>query len=250
MKKDTAIVILAAGMGKRMKNPNLPKVLVEMLGKPLLAHVMDEAQKIDPKEIVVITGHMREKVDTFLAEKYSFAKTAIQEEQLGTGHAVDQAEAALKDFEGNVLILCGDVPLLRHSTLKNFINFHNENNADCSVLSADAPDPTGYGRIVRDSEGNFLKIVEHKDATEAEKEITEFNSGVYFVDAKLLFNSLKQVSNDNAQGEYYLTDIIEILAINGKSVQAYKGAKFEELLGVNSPEQLEECERYHKLLNG
>jgi UDP-N-acetylglucosamine diphosphorylase/glucosamine-1-phosphate N-acetyltransferase len=240
-----AVVILAAGKGKRMKNPDLPKVLVALNGKELLGHVLDMTSSLNPSRNVVVAGHFKEKVIDFARGTYPELNIefVIQSEQLGTGHAVDMARHELSDFDGEVLILAGDVPLLSAETIQKFIDYHYSNNLDCSVLSTIAPDPTGYGRIVRDKSGDFQRIVEQKDASEEEKQIDEINSGVYFVDAGLLFDSLKNVSNENAQGEYYLTDIVAILKANGKSVGAFSGADYDELLGINSPEQLQEAEK-------
>jgi UDP-N-acetylglucosamine diphosphorylase/glucosamine-1-phosphate N-acetyltransferase len=247
----TAIVILAAGKGKRMKNPNLPKVLIPLKSKPLIGHVLHTAFELDPEKIVLIIGHLKESVIDFVKGMNSrIIEYAVQERQLGTGHAVAQAEDALKDFQGDVLILCGDVPLLRSTTLKKFIEEHKSAGSDVSVLTAEAPDPTGYGRIVRDAEGNFIKITEEKDATEEEKKITEFNSGVFFVESVLLFDALRQVSNENAQGEYYLTDIIDIARNRGKKTCAFKLADFDEMQGVNSPEDLERAEKKYEELYG
>ncbi|MFP4527104.1 MAG: sugar phosphate nucleotidyltransferase [Candidatus Kapaibacterium sp.] len=244
-----AIVILAAGKGKRMKNPNLPKVLVPLKDKPLVGHVLDTAFRLDPEKIVLIIGHLKETViDYVKGMRSDLMEYAVQEHQLGTGHAVAQAEPKLEGFDGDVLILCGDVPLLRESTLRKFIDSHREADADVSVLTADAPDPTGYGRIVRDSDGDFLRIVEEKDASAEEKKITEFNSGVYFVKAELLFSALREVGNENAQGEYYLTDIIGIARDRGKRAAAFKLADFDELQGVNSPEDLERvAQKYEEI---
>ena len=235
MNKNFSVVILAAGKGKRMNNPDLPKVLVELAGKPLLGHVLDQVNEISADNTVVVVGHKKEKVISFVENNYNGNISCVeQNEQLGTGHAVDQAEPVLKDYPGDTLILCGDVPLLKASTLQNFIDFHNQQNADVTVLSTKIDNPFGYGRIVRDSEGNFLKITEEKDADEEEKKINEINSGVYILNTASLFESLKKVSNNNAQGEYYLTDIIDILRGKNANVQAWAGAEFNELQGVNS----------------
>lgn len=246
-----AVVILAAGLGKRMKNPELPKVLAEMAGKPLIGHVLEETNKLSPDKIVIVVGYHREKVIDYVKSlDIDNIEYVVQEEQLGTGHAVDQARENLKDFDGSVLILAGDVPLLSSGTLKKLINWHITENDILTVLSTNAPDPTGYGRIVRDQSGKFQKITEQKDASEEELKLHEVNSGVFILARKPLFDSLSKVNNNNAQGEYYLTDIVEILKEENQIVKAYCGAKFEELQGVNSPEQLEKAEQvYHNLKN-
>ncbi len=237
-----AVVILAAGKGKRMKDPEMPKVLVELAGKPLLGYVLEQAVKLNPEKIVVVVGHGKEKVidyvNSFELDNVDFVE---QEHQLGTGHATMQAGPKVCGYEGETLVLCGDVPFLSAETLQNFISQHREDDSDVSVLTATAPDPAGYGRILRDDNGSFQAIVEDKDAAEEQKNIDEINSGVFFVKTNLLFASLKSVSNNNAQQEYYLTDIVDILK-EDSSVNAYKAASFDELMGVNSPDQLKEAE--------
>jgi UDP-N-acetylglucosamine diphosphorylase/glucosamine-1-phosphate N-acetyltransferase len=244
--KNLAVVILAAGKGKRMNNPNLSKVMALLAGKPLIQHVLQEVSHISPKFTYLIVGHQKESVINFV-QNLDLPNTFFVEqvEQLGTGHAVDQTEPFLREFDGDVLILCGDVPLLKSSTMQSFIDKHYSESADVTVLSTYADLPKGYGRIIRDSNGKFQKITEEKDANDKEKLVNEINSGVYILKADLLFKSLKNVSNNNSQGEYYLTDIIDIINKSGKKVEAYAGAKFEELQGVNSPEDLERIEGYY-----
>lgn len=246
---DLSVIILAAGQGKRMKNPDLPKVLVNLAEKPLLGHVLDKVQELKPTKTVIIIGHKREKIRDFCNRHYNWVEFAIQEEQLGTGHAVDQAAENLSDFAGDVLILAGDVPLLTSETLQKFSKLHSDNESKLSVLSTTAPDPTGYGRIVRDENGSFANITEHKDADEEIRKIDEINSGIFLVDSELLFKSLSQVNNQNAQGEYYLTDIVDIVRNQGIDVFAFNAADFDELQGVNSPEDLEKAEITYKRLN-
>jgi bifunctional UDP-N-acetylglucosamine pyrophosphorylase / glucosamine-1-phosphate N-acetyltransferase len=242
--KQLASIILAAGMGKRMQNPEIPKVLCELNGKPLIEYVLETVCKLNSKKNVVIVGHKKEKLYNYLKKFNETIQTCEQNQQLGTGHAVAQAESQFEDYKGDILILSGDVPLISLDTLNNFAGQHYKANADVSVLSTNAPLPTGYGRIIRDSEGYFKKIVEEKDATPNEKTVTEINSGVYLIKSRLLFTSLKFVSNSNEQGEYYLTDIIEILRVNGAIVRAFAIAGFDELQGVNSPADLERAEKY------
>lgn len=245
--KDLAIIILAAGQGKRMKNPELPKVLVELSGKPLLGHVLNQALKLKPKKVVNIIGHYREKVIDYVdGLNIDVNSYAVQNEQLGTGHAVNMAKPNLINFKGNILILCGDVPLLQSKTLKNFIEQHINSGSSLSVLSAETPNPFGYGRIIRAENGNLEKIVEQKDATENEAKTNEINSGVYVVNSNNLFDSLAKIKSNNAQNEYYLTDIVKIIKEEGFKVSAFKGVEFDELMGVNSPEDLEKAEVYYK----
>ncbi len=247
--KAISVIVLAAGKGKRMLNPDVPKVLVRLSGKELLAHVAGQAHNLRPVSITFVIGYMKEKVKDF-AQSLSLQNTrfAYQDEQLGTGHAVNMCRDILKDFDGITLILLGDVPLLRSNTLSILINKHNELSLDLSVLSAITTNPDGYGRIIRDENGKFIKIVEQKDASEKELESTEINSGVFLVDNQKLFSALEKVSNDNAQGEYYLTDIVEIFLRQGMSVSAHSGAGIEELQGINSPQELARAEKYYNEL--
>ncbi len=234
-KHNFTVVILAAGKGKRMNNPNLPKVLVEFNGQPLLNYVIELSLKLNPNQIIVIVGHHKEQVIKFL-EKFNsnIIQFAEQNQQLGTGHAVQQAEPFISSEIENILILSGDVPLLTIQTLEEFIQMHHFYSSDASVLSSITPTPIGYGRIVRDSEGRFVRIVEEKDATELEKNIKEINSGIYIINKELLFQSLKFVQNNNAQNEYYLTDVISILHNQKRNVNAFVIANFDEIQGVNS----------------
>lgn len=246
LRRPLSVVILAAGKGKRMNNPDLPKVLVELDNKPLLVHVLEQTHELHPNKVVIVVGHMKEKVKTHISS-LSFDNISFvdQDDQLGTGHAVDQARPELESFEGDTLILLGDVPLLRAQTLKNFISKHVETGSDLSVLSAKTLDPTGYGRICRDADGNFTKITEHKDCSEEELLVDEINSGIFCVNNSKLFNALKSISNNNAQGEYYLTDIVEIIKNDGGKVMAEPAAGFDELQGINSMDDLARAEKYY-----
>ena len=235
------VVILAAGKGKRMKNPEIPKVMVLLDGKPLLSYVVEQVKFLNPKRIIIIVGHKKENV----IEQFSYDKSlefVEQKEQLGTGHAVAQSESLLANSVSLILILCGDVPLLKSKTLSEFIDNHKSKKLDISVLTTIADNPNGYGRIIRDSNGEFLKIVEQKDATPDEQKVNEINSGVYILSSQHLYNSLREIGNSNAQQEYYLTDIVEILHKQNCKVGAFPLASFEELQGINSPEDLQNVE--------
>jgi UDP-N-acetylglucosamine pyrophosphorylase len=235
-----AIVIMAAGKGTRMKS-DLPKVLHEANGKPLVAYVIEKSQALDPEKIILIVGHQ---ADLLRQATASFPiDYALQEPQLGTGHAVMQAEPFLKDFEGEIIILSGDAPLFTMRTLRELIAFHRSKGAVATVLTAELSDPTGYGRIIKNDDGEeVLKIVEQKDATEEEKAVKEINSGVYVFNATELFSALHGITNKNAQGEYYLTDVFGICFGKGKKVCAFKVADANEIRGINTPEQLKEAE--------
>lgn len=223
------VVILAAGKGTRMKS-KLYKVLHEVCGKSMVDHVVTQVEKLNPTEIVTVVGHGAQQVEDKLGTRSKFVK---QVEQLGTGHAVQQAESILGGKTGSTLVINGDTPLFTAKSLAELFEAHEASGAKVTVLSALAPDPTGYGRIIRDEEGNVLKIVEQKDATQAERAVQEINSGVYCFDNEALFASLKKVTNDNAQGEFYLTDVMEILRNEGEVVGAYQIADFDESMGVN-----------------
>lgn len=240
-----SVVIMAAGKGKRMNNPLRAKVMALLAGRPLIDYVIDAATALSPEMIVVIVGHCKESVEEFIDSKNCpIIKTVEQSQQLGTGHAVAQAESLLKEFCGNVLILSGDVPLLRKSTLKEFYDLHNAGCSNLSVLTAFAGDPAGYGRIVRNSGGRFTGIVEHKDATVEQLAIKEVNSGIYLVKCEYLFPALASLKNNNAQGEYYLTDIVSIIGLANGSVEAHAIADFNELQGINSVDELKRAEEF------
>ncbi|MDE3840533.1 bifunctional UDP-N-acetylglucosamine diphosphorylase/glucosamine-1-phosphate N-acetyltransferase GlmU [Bacillus methanolicus] len=232
-------IILAAGKGTRMKS-KLYKVLHPLCGKPMVQHVVDQVSKLNINEIVTIIGHGAEKVKEQLGNK---SKYALQEEQLGTAHAVMQAKEILAGKEGVTIVVCGDTPLIKAETMEALFQHHEETNAKATILTAKAEDPTGYGRIIRNSEGFVEKIVEHKDATEEERTVKEINTGTYCFDNIALFEALQYVSNDNVQGEYYLPDVIEILKKQGKKVSAYQSEEFEETIGVNDRVALAEAER-------
>ncbi len=236
---DLAAIILAAGKGTRMKS-KLPKVLHKLCGKPMLEHVMDAAEEAGADDEIVIVGFGSEKVTEFVGTR---ARVAIQPEQLGTGHAVLQAKDLLGDAKGTALILCGDTPLLEGAELKKFYESHLKSGAGVSVLTATAPDPFGYGRILRDEAGQVTGIVEEKDATPEQRKIREINTGIYCVELPLLFELLANLSNDNAQGEYYLTDILSICLTKGRRVAGIKTGDFDMVMGVNSRRQLAEAQR-------
>ena len=231
-------VILAAGKGTRMKS-KLPKVLHKVGGHPMLEHVMDAAEAAGCRDNVVVIGHGAELVRELVGNR---VRIALQAEQLGTGHAVLQAADTLKDFTGTVMILCGDTPLLEAGELRKFYAEHVKSAAAATVMSALMEDPFGYGRILRDENGDVAGIVEQKDATEAQKQIKEINTGNYCVEAPLLFEVLGTLGNNNAQGEYYLTDVLAKLRAMGKKVGGVITADSEMIMGVNSRRQLAEAE--------
>jgi len=222
-------IILAAGKGTRMKS-KLYKVLHQVAGKAMVDHVLTQVELTNPDEIVTVVGHGAEAVEAALGNRTQFV---VQEEQLGTGHAVLQAEKLLGDKDGMTLIASGDTPLLTAETFEKLFAYHKDKGAKATILTAAAPDPTGYGRIIRNDLGTVQKIVEQKDATHEEALVNEINTGVYCFDNKSLFKALHQVTNNNAQSEYYLPDVIEILKNQGEVVAAYRMKDFEESMGVN-----------------
>ena len=244
------VAILAAGKGTRMNVPDLPKVLVPLNNKPLLGYVLETIENLNSSKTVVILGHEKEKVENYLNQNnFSNIKTVVQEPQLGTGHAVDQTKSELVNSNSDILILCGDVPLLTLDTLNQFIEYHDVNKSYLTVLSAITNNPYGYGRIIRDNNNNFARIVEQKDANELEKSVNEINSGTYIVKSELLFSALERVNNRNAQGEYYLTDIVEIIKNDGHKVMAYPTTNIDEIQGINSIDDLKLAEEKLNKLN-
>ena len=231
-------VILAAGQGTRMKS-KLYKVLHPVCGKPMVEHVIDHIGSLDVERIVTVVGHGAELVKETLGEKSEYV---LQAEQLGTAHAVQQAEPILGQLEGTTLVVCGDTPLIRPETMQALFAHHEAQNAKVTILTAVTETPTGYGRIIRDASGQVSQIVEQKDATMQQQLVKEINTGTYCFDNKALFEALKQVKNDNVQGEYYLPDVIEILQKQGEIVSAFVTDNFDETLGVNDRFALSQAE--------
>ena len=222
-------IILAAGKGTRMKS-DLPKVLHKVAGISMLEHVFRSVNAIDPEKTVTVVGHKAELVEQVLAGQTDFVR---QTEQLGTGHAVMMAEPVLENLTGQTLVIAGDTPLITGESLKNLIDFHVNHKNVATILTAEADNPFGYGRIVRNQHDEVLKIVEQKDASDFEQQIKEINTGTYVFDNARLFEALKKINTNNAQGEYYITDVIGIFRENGEKVGAYTLKDFDESLGVN-----------------
>ncbi|MET8813731.1 bifunctional UDP-N-acetylglucosamine diphosphorylase/glucosamine-1-phosphate N-acetyltransferase GlmU [Streptomyces sp. NPDC004549] len=242
--RPAAVVVLAAGEGTRMKSAT-PKVLHEICGRSLVGHVLAASRELDPEHLVVVVGHAREQVAAHLAEIDPGVRTAVQETQNGTGHAVRMALEELGGpLEGTVVVVCGDTPLLTADTLRDLAGTHHADGNAVTVLTAEVPDATGYGRIVRDgATGAVTAIVEHKDATEAQRAVREINSGVFAFDGTLLADALKQVRTDNSQGEEYLTDVLGILREAGHRVGASVAGDHREIAGINNRVQLAEARR-------
>jgi bifunctional UDP-N-acetylglucosamine pyrophosphorylase/glucosamine-1-phosphate N-acetyltransferase len=233
---DIHLVILAAGKGTRMKSA-VPKVLHRAGELSLIDHVLRAAAPLDAASTVVVVGHMADRIREALAKRLGL-RFALQEPQLGTGHAVLQAEPYLAGLSGTVVLLSGDVPLLRARTLRALVDAHERMGAAATVLTARVPDPSGYGRIVREEDGRIAAIVEHKDATESERAIDEINSGIYAFALEPLFDALRTIGSTNAQGEYYLPDLVRIYRGRGLKVETVRLEDSREILGVNSRREL------------
>jgi bifunctional UDP-N-acetylglucosamine pyrophosphorylase/glucosamine-1-phosphate N-acetyltransferase len=231
-----SVVILAAGQGKRMKS-ELPKVLHAVCGRPMLLHVLDAASAVEADRIVVVLGHGHEQVSPYLPVG---CVAALQDRQLGTGHAV--LAAAGQILPGTLLVLPGDTPLVTGEALRALVDDHVRSGAVATVLTMDLDDPTGYGRIVRDDKGSVLRIVEHRDATPEELAINEVNSGMYVLPVPLALEILDEVGTDNDQQEIYLTDVIAGLRARGEKVAASKVADASLVLGVNSLDELAQAQ--------
>ncbi|MGW7486046.1 bifunctional UDP-N-acetylglucosamine diphosphorylase/glucosamine-1-phosphate N-acetyltransferase GlmU [Streptomyces sp. NPDC054786] len=245
--RPAAVVVLAAGEGTRMKSAT-PKVLHALCGRSLVGHVVAASRELDPEHLVVVVGHAREQVQAHLSEVDPAVRTAVQHEQKGTGHAVRTALEELSNsgvaLDGTVIVVCGDTPLLTGETLRLLSDTHAADGNAVTVLSAEVPDSTGYGRIVREAgTGAVTAIVEHKDATAGQRAIREINSGVFAFDARLLVDALGKVRTDNSQGEEYLTDVLGIVREAGHRVGAAVSADHREILGINNRVQLAQARR-------
>lgn len=237
--RSLAVVIMAAGKGTRMKNPEMAKVMYDINNRPMVDYVVDLAKKLQANRILVIVGWQKQLVIDYLTQHRPGVEFIDQVEQLGTGHAVMQTAGALNDFAGDVLVLSGDVPLLSEKTVKALMGYHHTSGAFATILTAELDDPTGYGRIVRKDDGSVQKIVEHKDASKKELQIDEINSGIYVFDKEKLFDSLRHITPNNVQKEYYLTDVFEQFWTNQWRVSAVKAIDPVEVMGINDATQLE-----------
>jgi UDP-N-acetylglucosamine diphosphorylase/glucosamine-1-phosphate N-acetyltransferase len=239
--KHISTIILAAGKGTRMQSDQA-KVLHRLCGEPLLAYSLRLAETIRSDKIVVIVGHQAERVrEAFPAPEFIFVD---QLPQLGTGHAVLQARDQFSDYTGVILILCGDVPCLKVATVQSLIDHHCREHASVTVMTTMLNDPGSYGRVITGKNGDVLRIVEARDATDQEKKVREINTGIYCADSRFLFEAVAQIRKDNSQQEYYLTDIIEIACKRGCRVRSFVAADPIEVMGVNTPEDLEKARDY------
>ena len=238
--KALAVVVLAAGKGTRMKSP-LAKVLQPLKNQPLLYYVLESLVPLNPDFSVLVVGFQSRTV------KKSFSDRGLifveQKEQLGTGHAAQQAELALHDFSGDVLVVCGDMPLIKSQTLIDLISRHREKKSVCTVLTLKSSEKKEFGLVIRDDQGSVSKIVEYKDASEDEKKVDEFNSGVYCFDKYLFSKALDSIGNNNVQKEYYLTDTIQYIVSSGFIVETVQITDTIQLLGINTQEDLSLAEK-------
>jgi len=233
---------MAAGLGTRMKSKRA-KVLHELDGRPLIGHLLRTAKALDPRQIIVVVGYQAQEVEeAALAEVGDLASFVLQEKQRGTGDAVECARSVLQNSDSLLLVINGDVPLIKAETLRKLIEQHESTGAKCSFLSVHLENPTGYGRVIRDQNGNFQKIVEQRDTTEAERQVKEINAGVYCFEARDLYRALRKVEPANDQGEYYLTDVPEIILKSGDTAIVYLHNDARELSGINTRAELAEFE--------
>ena len=236
---DLQVCVLAAGKGKRMRSSK-PKVLHPVLGRAMIDYLLHTVETLRPKGIALVTGHASEQVREHVGQPQNL-EWVIQDKQLGTGHAVQQCEEVIRDVR-DVLIVCGDTPLLRSQTLAELVDEHRSRDTDVTVLTAEPENTTGYGRIVRGSDGKVTGIIEEKDSDDAERAIREVSSGIYCVRHEVLFDLLHKIGNSNAQGEYYLPDIVPLALADGKTVETVNMQDAHEMLGVNNRVQLSEVE--------
>ncbi|MBT8356787.1 MAG: NTP transferase domain-containing protein [Deltaproteobacteria bacterium] len=243
-KNKLAVIILAAGMGTRMKSTKA-KVLHEVLGIPMILYVVETAKKVAGDNVILVIGHQADEVKRIVSEKAK-VRYAYQDKQLGTGHAVSCALSFIPDDCEEVVILCGDVPMLTADTIIKLVDDHVQTNRDVSLLAVEMDNPTGYGRVLHDIKGHVSKIVEEADANKEQKQIKMINTGIYCVKKNFLIDTVGKIKSNNAQGEFYLTDIVELGNLRKKPVGAIVGNEGEEFFGINSKKDLKEAEKIMK----
>jgi len=241
-----SIVIMAAGKGTRMES-DIPKVLHKLLNKTLLNHVIDASLGLNPRKIVVVVGHEAQMIKDSVESKEVLY--SLQTEQRGTGHAIMQTREHLESFEGNTLILSGDVPLIKKSTLLSLIERQKKGGYDACMLTAKINNPEGYGRVIRDENNNLKRVCEHKDCEPDQLLINEINSGIYIFNNKILFQLLPKLRNNNSQSEYYLPDVLTMIVNSNGNIGLEKSNNFIEIQGVNTMEQLLSLEKNHLEMN-
>ncbi len=240
LKQTLAVVILAAGLGKRMKSSKA-KVLHSINNKPMILYVVDRAVQIAGQNVIVVVGHQAEEVKKCVSAKYDVIY-ALQEEQLGTGHAVSCALSAVPLAAKEIMILCGDVPMLSRKTLIQLSQEHSNDNCDLTVLGVEAPNPKGYGRLLFDNNNRLNAIVEEADATSDQKQITTINAGIYLVNKRFLLNSIGKIDSKNAQEEFYLTDLIGVAYAEDRNAKVVIAPEYEEVMGINTLDELKRAE--------
>ena len=248
IKNNVAVIILAAGMGTRMKSTNA-KVLHEVLGIPMILYVVETAKKVAGKNVILVIGHQADKVKGIVSEKAK-VRYAYQDKQLGTGHAVSCALPLIPNGCEEVVILCGDVPILTADTVIKLVDDHVKTRRDVSLIAVEKHHPKGYGRVLYDIRGHVSKIVEEADANEEEKQVKMINTGIYCVKKSFLIDTVGEIKSNNAQGEFYLTDIVELGNLRKKPVGAIVGNDDEEFFGINSKKDLIEAEKILESRNG
>lgn len=239
--KSLSVVVLAAGKGKRMKS-EIPKVLHQISGKPMLYYMLSLACKLNPKNIFVVIGYKGKLVSNYIESEFPEVKTVVQEDQLGTAHAVSVLKKQKEYLGKDILVLPGDCPLINLNTLKKLIENKTASGSSACIITSLVPDPEGYGRIIKDKKGNIIRIVEETDASAEEKKINEVNSSFYCFDSRSLFKNIGKISRSNIQKEYYLTDIIEVLIKNSEKVCCLEVTDYREVTGINDMIQLTEAE--------
>lgn len=237
-------VVLAAGKGTRMQSESchLPKVLREACGKPLLYHVLRQLDFLKPEDTILVVGYLHEAVE----QAFPAYPSVLQSPQLGTGHAVQCAAPLLRDFHGTVLVCYGDMPLVRREVYEELLRRHAASGAQCTLLSGTCEETLPYGRVVTDAADNFIAVVEDRDCTPAQKAIRDLNVGIYAFDCQALLEGLSKLQNNNAQNEFYLTDVPALIQAAGGRVRVYKAVLNEQIIGVNTPDQLAQTERFLK----
>lgn len=240
MTKQTKAVVLAAGKGTRLgsADTDLPKVMINANGKPLLSYVLDSISFINKEDIILVVGYKKESVINYFND-YPYA---VQTEQLGTGHAVMAASEKLEDYNGPLLVCYGDMPAIKREVYEQLLKTHLDEGNSCTFLTGESTLKVAFGRILRDADGVFQSVVEEKDCTPEQLEITELNTGVYVFDTQKLLSALKEIKNDNAQGEYYVTDVPAIMKSHGEKIGTLKRNLGDDIVGVNTPEQLKMVE--------
>jgi len=245
MKQDIKAIVLAAGKGKRLRaeDDDAPKVMRRVCGKPMIWYVLDALSFVEKKDTIIVVGYKKDCITAYLAKKGGGYTFALQAEQLGTGHAVMAASDNLIGYTGALLVCYGDMPAIQGETYQMLLRKHVEGKNNCTLLSGISDNTMSYGRILRDENGVFCRVVEDKDCTDVEREIKELNTGVYVFDTPMLLKSLKELKNNNSQGEYYITDVPEIMKEHGARVGVYTANLGEEMIGVNTPADLDTVEK-------